>query len=62
MLNFLAWCLIAVHGVEGELEETIEQDMHIVWAAAHRHGGGVGQVTEEHRDLFALAFQGATGR
>jgi hypothetical protein len=53
---------IAVHGVESQLEEATEQSMHVVWAAARRHGGGVGQVTEEHRDLLALSLQGATER
>ena len=49
---------IVVHFIQGEFEELVQDGMHDLWPQSLGETGGVGQVTEEDRDLLAFAFKG----
>src|SRR5262245_12478725 len=52
---------IAMHSVECQGEEAVQQGVHVFWTKTLGQGSGVRQVTEQHRDLLAFALQRTTG-
>ena len=52
---------VAVHRVQGEFEEALQQGMHALGTQALGQAGGVRQVAEQHRDLFEFALQSTAG-
>ena len=52
---------IAVHSVERQGEEAVEQRVHRLRSQPFSQGSGVGQIAEQHRDLLAFALQGTAG-
>src|SRR5437867_3990632 len=51
--------LVAVHGIERQFKEPIQQRMHVFGTKTCGNRGRVCQVTEQHRHLFPFAFQSA---
>src|SRR6266581_3737217 len=52
---------IAVHGVECQGEEAVQQGVDVFWTKALGQSSGVRQVAEQHRHLFAFALQSTAG-
>jgi hypothetical protein len=52
---------IAVHSVECQGEEAVQQGVHVFWTKTLGQDSGVRQVAEQHRHLFAFALQGTAG-
>src|SRR5438309_296830 len=53
--------LVAVHGGHQALQHRVEQLARFLGVAVGQEFHGALEVGEQHRDLFALAFQGAAG-
>jgi hypothetical protein len=54
--------LIPVHFGQGQFKKSVQQGVHVFRPYARCQGGGIGEVAEQHRDLFPFAFEGTTGR
>src|SRR2546425_12927708 len=52
---------IAVHGIERQCEEAIQQGMHVFGTKTFGNRGGIGKIAEEYGDLFPFAFEGTPG-
>ena len=54
--------LIAMDIIQCQLNETVQEGVHVFGIDAFRDGGRIGEIAEEHCDLFAFAFEDASGR
>src|SRR4029453_2396254 len=52
--------LIAMHFVECQLKEPIQQGMHVFWSKTLGNWSGIGKVAEQHCHLLPFAFQSAS--
>ena len=53
--------LVAVHGVHHEVQGRVEELLGLFRVEVRDQLGGAFEVGKQHRDLLALAFQGAAG-
>jgi hypothetical protein len=53
--------LIAVHLVERQFEETVQQGVHRLRPNVLCQSSRISQIAEQHRNLFAFAFESTAG-
>ena len=52
---------VAVHRLQREFEEALQQGVHALGTQTLGQAGGVRQIAEQHCDLFELALEGTAG-
>ena len=52
---------IAMDLVQCQFKESVQEGVHVFGTDAFSDGSGIGEITKEHRHLFAFAFEGAPG-
>ena len=53
---------VAVNGIEGQLEELVQDIVHGLGSELLGHAGRVRQIAEQHGDLLAFTLEDGTGR